>query len=121
MASDAGGDAGGGAAQDQEPWKTNPAYKTRPNSPLKRVKRASPVWTIIKRLADDHPKSKEGYTHTCIEAGCGCFLKLQNYKGNWSTTKCVHHVKSAKDLEVNTISSNPRTCFPIGYLIDDPC
>lgn len=116
MAGDAGGDAGGGAAQDQEPWKTNPAYKTRPNSPLKRAKRASPVWTMIKRLADDHPKSKEGYTHTCIEAGCGCFLKLQNYKGNWSTTKCVYHVKSAhpttdlgkeylksaKDLEVNT-------------------
>ena len=43
----------------KEPWKTNPAYKTRPNSPLKRAKRASPVWTMIKRLADDHPKYKE--------------------------------------------------------------
>ena len=71
---------------------------------------------MIKRLTDDHPKTQEGYTHTCIHAGCGCFLKLQNIKGNWATTKCVKHVKfyhptsdigkeylkSAQDAEVNT-------------------
>ena len=93
MAGDAGGGAGGGAAEDEEPWKTNPAYKTRPNTPLTRSKRASPVWGMIKRLDDDHPKTKEGYTHTCIHAGCGCFLKVQKTKGCWVTTKCVNHVK----------------------------
>ena len=116
MADDAGGGAGGGAAEDQEPWKTNPAYKTRPNTPLTRTTRASPVWGMIKRLNDDHPKTKEGYTHACIHADCGCFLKVQKTKGNWVTTKCVIHVKSAhptsalgkeylktaKDAEVNT-------------------
>ena len=69
MAGDAGGDAGGDAAQDQEPWKTNPAYKTRPNTPLTRTTLASPVWGMIKRLDDDNPKTMEGYTHTCIHAG----------------------------------------------------
>jgi hypothetical protein len=54
------GDAGGGAAEYQEPWKTNPAYKTRSDTPLKRTKRASPVWGMIKRLTDDHPKTQEG-------------------------------------------------------------
>lgn len=78
---------------------------------------------MIKRLSDDHPKTKEGYTHTCIHAGCGCFLKVQKTKGNWVTTKCVNHVKSAhptsalakeylktaKDAEVNTKGGNLLT------------
>jgi len=34
-------------------------------------------------------------THTCIHAGCGCFLKAQKTRGSWVTTKCVNHVKSA--------------------------
>ena len=71
------GNDGGGAAEDQEPWETSPAYKTRSNSPLKRAMRASPVWGMIKRLDDDNPKTDEGNTHTCIHAGCGYFMKLK--------------------------------------------
>ena len=89
------GNDGGGAAEDQGPWETNPAYKTRSNSPLKRSMQASPVWGMIKRLADDHPKTKEGYTHTRIHAGCGCFMKIKKTRGKWPTTKCVNYIKNA--------------------------
>jgi hypothetical protein len=89
MADDAGGDAEGGAAEDQEAWKASPAYMTGPNTPLKRAKRASPVWGMIKRLTGDHSGTVEGYTQTCIHAGCGCFLTPQKTKGNWATAKCA--------------------------------
>jgi len=53
------------------PRKTSPANKTRPSTPLTSTTRASPEWGMIERLNDDHPRIKEGYTHTCINAGCG--------------------------------------------------
>jgi len=49
---------------------------------------------MIKRLDDDHPKTGEGHTHTCIHAGCGCFMKIKKIRGNWPTTKCVNHIKN---------------------------
>ena len=89
-------DEGGGAAEeDKEPWDSDVEYMTRPNTPLKRATRASPVWSMIRRLADDHPKTTEGYTHTCTHAGCGCFLTVPKVKGNWATTKCVNHIKTS--------------------------
>ena len=101
------GNDGGGAAEDQEPWKTDLAHKTRSNSPLKRQLRASPVWGMIKRLDDDHPKTGEGFTHTCIHEGCGCFLKLKKTaQGNWPTSKCVNHTKA----------SHPSSDLAKGYL-----
>ena len=37
-----------------------------------------------------------GNTHTCIHAGCGYFMKLKKKnQGNWPTTKCVNHIKTA--------------------------
>ena len=54
---------------------------------------------MIKRRNDDHPKTKKGYIHTRIHAGCGCFLKVQKTKGNWVMTKCVRRGSSDSDSE----------------------
>lgn len=47
-----------------DPWESNPSWKTRTNSPMKRASKSA-VWDSTKRLALDHPKIDDGYTHTC--------------------------------------------------------
>ncbi len=49
------------AEADPEPWVVNPKHKTRNNCPT-RLALKSAVWECIKRLHDDHPKAKEGFT-----------------------------------------------------------
>jgi hypothetical protein len=94
--------AGGAAAADvdsdeeeeeEEPWKSNPTHKARSNSPLKRPSRSSEVRGMIRRLAPDHPKIKDGCTRACAVEGCCSFFELKKTKGSWVTTKGVNHVK----------------------------
>ena len=54
------------AAADEEPWLENAGYKTRPNSPTARAEKSA-IWKSVRRLCDDHPKAKEGYTHVCVD------------------------------------------------------
>ena len=60
------------AEADPEPWVVNPEYKTRNSSPT-RLASKSAVWECVKRLHDDHPKAKEGFTHVCTQPGCCVF------------------------------------------------
>jgi len=79
-----------------KPWQGNPKYKTRNNSPT-RLPSKSTVWDSIKRLNEDHPKVKEGYTHACTQVGCGRFFKLVKLKdiASWPTTRAGEHLRNS--------------------------
>ena len=51
-------DDGDEEEEEERPWKTNPEFKTRPNSPLKHPSRSGKVWDMIGRLAYGHPKTQ---------------------------------------------------------------
>ena len=72
-----------------------PQSKTRNNSPT-RLASKSAVWECIKRLHDDHPKAKEGFTHVCTQPGCCFFLKLTKAKdtASWPTTRAGEHLRN---------------------------
>jgi hypothetical protein len=62
-----------------DPWIANPAWKTRANSPGKRIAK-SKVWERVKRLAADHPMSTT-HTHGCLVENCtNPFMKLLKVK-----------------------------------------
>ena len=79
-----------------KPWKLNPSYRTRANSPT-RLPSTSLVWAKVRRLEYNHPKVADGYTHVCIEVGCGAFMKLVKAKDSscWPTTRAGEHLKNA--------------------------
>ena len=94
-------EAAAGVATDvadcvDSPWLTNPSFRTRTNSPT-RLPSKSIVWETVKRLASDHPKVAEGFTHICTEAGCYHFLKLTKPPAAtyWSTTRAGEHLTKA--------------------------
>ena len=91
-----GPDEAHSAEADLKPWVANPKHKTRNNSPTK-LPSKSPVWDVVKRLNDDHPKAKEGFTHVCTQTGCSHFLKLTKAKDctSWPTTRAGEHLRNS--------------------------
>jgi len=78
---------------EEEPWKLNPFWKTRLNSPSSRKMR-SDVWKTFLRLEDDHPHHGL-HTHICTIDSCPePLVKLVKPKGkdHWGTTKAVAHL-----------------------------
>ena len=94
---DHGEEQGGeGDSFDPEPWKSNPSYHTRQNTPTKKPA-CSACWKTVKRLASDHPKASgdEAYTHVCTEEGCSHFFKLHKIGNSWANNPVVKHLKTA--------------------------
>ena len=82
--------------QDQPlpPWKADPSYRTRANSPTKRPANST-CWKTVKRLSADHPLTEEGFTHICTHPGCAQPLKLTKPKGldYWTSSKAINHLR----------------------------
>ena len=87
------------AESDQDAlWKNEPKWKTRSNSPTRKPSK-SETWSVIRRLEPDHPKAILGFTHICVEGGCGKFFKLKKAKGSnsWPSTTPGKHLKIAHE------------------------
>ena len=77
-----------------EKWEEDPTFRTRTNTPGKKVSK-SPVWASIKRLCDDHPLAEE-FTHICILKDCKKrFMTLLKpfKKDYYTTTKALKHIR----------------------------
>jgi len=79
-----------------EPWVSDPKYRTRSNSDPDKIIYKSSYFSAspgLRRLADDHPKSKakDGkvlFTHICTVPGCGAFFKMSKTKDKrWQVSK----------------------------------
>lgn len=83
---------------DPPPWRTNPNFRTRANSPTSHPSKSN-IWKTVLRLCSDHPLAltKDGYTHICTEEGCGYALKLNKPKDKeyWTNTPAINHVRRA--------------------------
>jgi len=93
-------DIGAVQGAEEQHWISNPGYMTGPNSPTK-IASTSNIWRTIRRLKQGHPKLLEGFTHACIEPGCGRFIVLTKSKGKtyWTSTKAGGHIKRCHIIE----------------------
>jgi hypothetical protein len=74
-----------------------------PNSP-RRAGSRSDVWGHTKRLINDHPALKLGFTHVCVMTtsdGVKCFKRLKLSRnaareGAWNTTVAVAHAHKVR-------------------------
>lgn len=116
------------AEADPKPWVANPKSKTR-NSSTTRLRSKSPVWDVIRRLNDDHPKSKKGFTQVCTQTCCSQFLKVTKAKDStsWPTTRAGKRLRNSNSedgrnsLQEGLCRSNRglRGCGTAQYTIAD--
>jgi len=90
---------GPAAAGQPGPWKVDPKFRTRDNSPSGREQKSA-CWNVMKRLSLDHPLATQ-YSHICTHPEGATPLKLfkPKDKDSWTTTHAIKHMATLYVLE----------------------